>query len=1056
MLFLASSCPSQESNTSMSCRGAVKHDPPGDEPTSLLSLPVEMLHEIAIWAPLRSFCQVVHLDVQRVSCIRIQRWYRSIERRDEDELRVGDRVLVRSWAARGGIEYATAAAMLDDGSVWKVRMLDGAYFSIPTSQLRKLTEWADGPWGSNVGRSAALASASKARGAALRAAAMATQAMRAGVPRSQTALVIAAAAAASTAAAAATSASSAAAPIAANASSSAEEARELLMATQHMQDAIVAASIGGGLSRAASSEAAAAPSDESAATLVAQAASAASKAAREASAATSAALAVDSVGSLCVTASTASRASTAAQQVVSAIEALESTAAASTATALMAMDVAAEAMTEMRSAGRALALTGAAFGPSDDARLGADGSASHTHALDAAQAAAEVLRTAGESSDVASLLDSLPMGTEGPAECESATAKTATVATTKTATVAAAASSEALRRAAGKKRTITSPSLPDLHGGCTEARLAMTAEIYAELQCVERSPSPISPASSEADLAMAAGHAELESVERCLLSITPASSCADLAMATGRAALEACERRLSMPLQNKACDASEAHATASYPSHSIDDLVRDGASTVLWCWLPRSSAWSETEIVERTTRAVAACCSHDLIALPDLPIVRELIEHWAATAYGDDRIDPSCVLWFAIKSDPEPDFEQEFLDLQALGLPPLTPKPASTDQAFMTLLAVLRAYRACGKTVDALYTMYPDERTCRVAQAFALRCLGDLDAHPTIGSLRQAKSFLHPSLANLARPALRDAALPPIVRGPRGFCCEKADQLLEAWARLKALDASMPLVIKPAAGSGGDGVRLNATVADLHSVVAQMRSNVDSTTQHGRFAVASLKPAAAKEETILEEMVGKPGQPSPTVYMVGARVAVVADQLLSPCGTENLGNISPATQVSPSVVEAMKRACVELGTHLGLRGQWGVDFVLDEMEMPVMVDLNMGRPNGSLSYYCWRARQPPPAHQAHEGYAWGSFHHQRTPQELAMACTTFCPPTGLPLAVLAQDLRERGLLWDSSRGDGVILAQYLPSGGSVLAASWKGTQAARHIMDSFLAHMAHA
>ena len=76
-----------------------QHDLPEDEPTGLLSLPPEMLHEIAIWAPLRTLCRVMRLDVQRIACVRLQRWYRSIERHGKMQLCVGDRVLL---CARGG------------------------------------------------------------------------------------------------------------------------------------------------------------------------------------------------------------------------------------------------------------------------------------------------------------------------------------------------------------------------------------------------------------------------------------------------------------------------------------------------------------------------------------------------------------------------------------------------------------------------------------------------------------------------------------------------------------------------------------------------------------------------------------------------------------------------------------------------------------------------------------------------------------------------------------------------------------------------------------------
>jgi len=124
-----------------------------------------------------------------------------------------------------------------------------------------------------------------------------------------------------------------------------------------------------------------------------------------------------------------------------------------------------------------------------------------------------------------------------------------------------------------------------------------------------------------------------------------------------------------------------------------------------------------------------------------------------------------------------------------------------------------------------------------------------------------------------------------------------------------------------------------------------------------------------------------------------------------------------------------------------------------------MVDLNMGRPNGSLSYYCWRACQPLPPHQPPEVSAEQDHHipcMRQELQELGLACTTFYPPAGLRLAALVHDLQERGLLWNESHGEGIVIAQYLPSGGSVLAASWHSTQAAHRIMDEFLLHMSGA
>ena len=186
----------------------------------------------------------------------------------------------------------------------------------------------------------------------------------------------------------------------------------------------------------------------------------------------------------------------------------------------------------------------------------------------------------------------------------------------------------------------------------------------------------------------------------------------------------------------------------------IDSLVRDGAHAVLWCWLPRSSCWTLYELLERCSRAVAACRGDDMIALPDLPLARELAEHWHVTDYGPDRLRAENVIWF---------------DAQ------LPPAEACDDPSFATLTRVLEQYhlRRCSlaaTTQMALYCTYPDARIASLATSYGLRCLGDLAEHPIVGPLAQAKSFLHRSLNDARRPSLCYAAL-DTARGPRGFCC---------------------------------------------------------------------------------------------------------------------------------------------------------------------------------------------------------------------------------------------------------------------------------------------
>jgi len=178
-------------------------------------------------------------------------------------------------------------------------------------------------------------------------------------------------------------------------------------------------------------------------------------------------------------------------------------------------------------------------------------------------------------------------------------------------------------------------------------------------------------------------------------------------------------------------------------------------------------------------------------------------------------------------------------------------------------------------------------------------------------------SFLHPGLAQPARrPSLCNALL-SAARGPRGFCCETGAELREAWTRLTVAHPGIRLVLKPAGGSGGNGVLLDVSRADVAAFADQMAAAAAAQEK-----AACVTACAGGEKAILEEMVGAPGQSSPTIYMVGRTVAVVADQLLTQCGTINLGNVSPAVKVDPPLMQAMSTACAELGAYLGLVGQW--------------------------------------------------------------------------------------------------------------------------------------
>ena len=346
---------------------------------SLSTLPAELLFELAIRSPIRALRRVVRFDARLVACVRLQRWFRHWEARGHTCLSVGDRVLVRGGSNVHKLQYATAAAHVHGGVQWKVRLLNDEYVNVPVHRIRRLEEWANGPWTGSVGLSAALASASRACGAATQATTAAVVAMRAGVSPPQTALAIAAATAASTAAAAAAAASSAVAPAATRELQHAHGGGQLLFAAQQMQEAILDTQRG---------VMTLAPTPEDVATTVlAQAASAAAEAAAEAEAAASAAVAaatasnaaaVDAVGAL---ASTAAATVSATDQVVTAVTAMAS--GTSSSTTILAAEAAAHAFADVGVAGLSLS--------SASTSSGGGTLTSSACAVDAAQAAAKVL-----------------------------------------------------------------------------------------------------------------------------------------------------------------------------------------------------------------------------------------------------------------------------------------------------------------------------------------------------------------------------------------------------------------------------------------------------------------------------------------------------------------------------------------------------------------------------------------------------------------------------------------------------------------------------------------
>lgn len=141
----------------------------------------------------------------------------------------------------------------------------------------------------------------------------------------------------------------------------------------------------------------------------------------------------------------------------------------------------------------------------------------------------------------------------------------------------------------------------------------------------------------------------------------------------------------------------------------------------------------------------------------------------------------------------------------------------------------------------------------------------------------------------------------------------------------------------------------------------------------------------------------------------------------------------------------------------------------DGSVVPVIVDLNMGRPNGSLAFYLWRSLQRPPSafvllqEQQQKKMALSGILAQMPPFSLAqLTCYRRPHPAEVPEEFLLL-LEKNGLLFlPASSGlhaeaeraglagtiEGVVPVQHIPGEWStILCVSWRGHDAAQALYD---------
>jgi len=207
------------------------------------------------------------------------------------------------------------------------------------------------------------------------------------------------------------------------------------------------------------------------------------------------------------------------------------------------------------------------------------------------------------------------------------------------------------------------------------------------------------------------------------------------------------------------------------------------------------------------------------------------------------------------------------------------------------------------------------------------------------------------------------------------------------------------LVLKPSWASGGDGIILNVKEEQL-----------------GSFDF----PPGEEHTAILEEFVEGRGD-SPTLYMLAAEpCGPLADQILADNGTVNDGNRWPSVLASEQLTQTCVAAAKDIQRVWGLSSQWGLDFVVDRHGTPIIVDLNMGRPNGNFSVRLWESRFC---------------------QHLYMHTSSWKPPAGITAKVLFGALQKRGLAWDPGSLQGVLVYQHFHGQSSsyvvASASSWE-------------------
>lgn len=378
------------------------------------------------------------------------------------------------------------------------------------------------------------------------------------------------------------------------------------------------------------------------------------------------------------------------------------------------------------------------------------------------------------------------------------------------------------------------------------------------------------------------------------------------------------------------------------------------SAPLLFGWWPRDAPWDFKDLAERTTRCLPAVRSGvDVVALPRGV---GLEAHWECYCKA-----MSLQPW------------------QAVFFEARTPAEALTEVC-AALPKQMQLADCC------FYPMYVTVEVQELASRLGFATVvGDPMDHP-LGELANAKAWLHPHIDPTRRSSnLRDAVPDHVARGPYGYIASSRIQLRAAFQALQSEMPDAKFVLKPSWASGGAGIILDVSDADLEAF--EFPDDPDHTA-------------------ILEEMIEGLGElQSPTLYMLGGNpCGLLGDQLLGDGGATNLGNRWPSQQSSEDLTQQCVLAACALQQHWQLCSNWGLDFVVDSNGHPVIVDINMGRPNGNFAVRLWETT-----------FA----------QQLFMHTGSFKTPADASCDAFFEALETEGLLWCPKRLEGIIVYQFL-------------------------------